>query len=439
MFLDPGNIGPGEHRYGGTSDPGNIGPGEHRYGEHRTRGTSDPGNIGLTPSLRLHYGATRCVLPQPKVPTSCISAKMLMLTLPCIGFRVVGDSHADEDRISLKHLCPEDKKRIANLIQELARVSEEKEETTLRFRDEQGQFEQKILELEEQNVLIAQERENLQQQYRECQELLGLYQLFLRQPQDSAVLAQSLRQPQDSAVLAQSLRQPQDSAVLPQSLRQPQERLDFHWTHQTQVLKQIKEFQKRSSPAVRAEDWEQRRSSPAVRAEDWEQRRIQLLVQRKQLQQERERLQRRLSDQEQRMSRQQGLNGNGYNTFHSDISTFLSFVFPLFRELRHSEHSGAAVRPVPELRRSSKAAMAIFKQHMVKTKYNIIMCFRLDLSLSELLGFFSPICPSTKQKSATYREKTAPCPSGPASRSFRKPAPQDWEESRILEDIFFIC
>uniref|UniRef100_A0A8C6UE33 Uncharacterized protein n=1 Tax=Neogobius melanostomus TaxID=47308 RepID=A0A8C6UE33_9GOBI len=144
-------------------------------------------------------------------------------------------AQTERDRISLKHLCPEDKKRIANLIQELARVSEEKEETTLRFRDEQGQFEQKILELEEQNVLIAQERENLQQQYRECQELLGLYQLFLRQPQDSAVLAQSLRQPQDSAVLAQSLRQPQDSAVLPQSLRQPQERLDFHWTHQTQA------------------------------------------------------------------------------------------------------------------------------------------------------------------------------------------------------------
>ncbi|XP_016126814.1 protein hinderin-like [Sinocyclocheilus grahami] len=85
---------------------------------------------------------------------------------------------------SLKDLCPEDKRRIANLIQELARVSEEKEESVQKLRDEQETFENKIQHLEQQNQLIIQERESLQQQYRECQELLGLYQQYLSQQQE---------------------------------------------------------------------------------------------------------------------------------------------------------------------------------------------------------------------------------------------------------------
>ncbi|XP_043077000.1 protein hinderin isoform X2 [Puntigrus tetrazona] len=85
---------------------------------------------------------------------------------------------------SLRDLCPEDKRRIANLIQELARVSEEKEESVQKLRDEQETFEKKIQQLEQQNQLIVQERESLQQQYRECQELLGLYQQYLSQQQE---------------------------------------------------------------------------------------------------------------------------------------------------------------------------------------------------------------------------------------------------------------
>ncbi|KAI7795764.1 protein hinderin isoform X1 [Triplophysa rosa] len=85
---------------------------------------------------------------------------------------------------SLKDLCPEDKRRIANLIQELARVSEEKEESVQKLKDEQETFEKQIHQLEQQNQLIIQERESLQQQYRECQELLGLYQQHLSQQQE---------------------------------------------------------------------------------------------------------------------------------------------------------------------------------------------------------------------------------------------------------------
>ncbi|OCT98918.1 hypothetical protein XELAEV_18011150mg [Xenopus laevis] len=62
---------------------------------------------------------------------------------------------------SLKDLCPEDKRRIANLIQELARVSEEKEVTEERLKMEQESFEKKIRQLEEQNNLIGTEREDI--------------------------------------------------------------------------------------------------------------------------------------------------------------------------------------------------------------------------------------------------------------------------------------
>ncbi|XP_037758356.1 protein hinderin isoform X5 [Chelonia mydas] len=92
---------------------------------------------------------------------------------------------------SLKDLCPEDKRRIANLIKELARVSEEKEETEERLRAEQESFEKKIRQLEEQNELIIKEREALQQQYRECQELLSLYQKYLSEQQEKLTVSLS--------------------------------------------------------------------------------------------------------------------------------------------------------------------------------------------------------------------------------------------------------
>ncbi|XP_030781807.1 protein hinderin isoform X3 [Rhinopithecus roxellana] len=92
---------------------------------------------------------------------------------------------------SLKDLCLEDKRRIANLIKELARVSEEKEVTEERLKAEQESFEKKIRQLEEQNELIIKEREALQLQYRECQELLSLYQKYLSEQQEKLTMSLS--------------------------------------------------------------------------------------------------------------------------------------------------------------------------------------------------------------------------------------------------------
>ncbi|XP_055724980.1 protein hinderin-like isoform X3 [Salvelinus fontinalis] len=126
--------------------------------------------------------------PEATVPSPSPATRQHLLTTS----QALSEVTQAKSRASLKDLCPEDKRRIANLIQELARVSEEKEESVQRLKDEQETFECKILQLEQQNQLIVQERESLQQQYRECQELLGLYQQYLSQQQEK--LNQSITQ-----------------------------------------------------------------------------------------------------------------------------------------------------------------------------------------------------------------------------------------------------
>uniref|UniRef100_A0A8C0JBG1 KIAA1328 n=1 Tax=Chelonoidis abingdonii TaxID=106734 RepID=A0A8C0JBG1_CHEAB len=128
-----------------------------------------------------------------KVPGAAPSASMdpLKSTGDPAGQQVSGAKSA-----SLKDLCPEDKRRIANLIKELARVSEEKEETEERLRAEQESFEKKIRQLEEQNELIIKEREDIllkkkNNQYRECQELLSLYQKYLSEQQEKLTVSLS--------------------------------------------------------------------------------------------------------------------------------------------------------------------------------------------------------------------------------------------------------
>ncbi|XP_047553381.1 protein hinderin isoform X2 [Lutra lutra] len=129
-----------------------------------------------------------------KLPTSRVNAASISME----SLKGAGDS-VDEQNFcrgglksaSLKDLCLEDKRRIANLIKELARVSEEKEVTEERFRAEQESFEKKIRQLEEQNDLIIKEREALQLQYRECQELLSLYQKYLSEQQEKLTMSLS--------------------------------------------------------------------------------------------------------------------------------------------------------------------------------------------------------------------------------------------------------
>lgn len=141
---------------------------------------------------------SRLKLGNPKVDVKIKTSRMTDASV-CIGsLKGAGDSVTEQSfckggmkSASLKDLCLEDKRRIANLIKELARVSEEKEVTEERLKTEQESFEKKIRQLEEQNELIIKEREALQLQYRECQELLSLYQKYLSEQQEKLTMSLS--------------------------------------------------------------------------------------------------------------------------------------------------------------------------------------------------------------------------------------------------------
>ncbi|XP_045931623.1 protein hinderin [Micropterus dolomieu] len=186
-----------------TQTPFNLAPGStstssKRGTKVRTRSSSDCNETTLKKGGKKHgHLRSECsgIYTKEKVSVHH-SATEHTLSPPSDTFhpsiQVISETSRAKSQVCLKDLCPEDKRRIANLIEELARVNEEKEESVQRLKDEQENFECKIQQLEEQNLIIAQERESLQQQYRECQELLGLYQQYLSQQQ--AKLNQSIAQ-----------------------------------------------------------------------------------------------------------------------------------------------------------------------------------------------------------------------------------------------------
>ncbi|GAB1301514.1 Expressed sequence AW554918 [Apodemus speciosus] len=182
---------------------------------------------------------SRLKLINPKVDVKVKSSRVTDASISMEPLKGAGDPVADQSwnfckrgmkSASLKDLCLEDKRRIANLIKELARVyhkhqgkqantfssclapglhnsynreqdksvslrpnlrvSEEKEVTEERLKTEQESFEKKIRQLEEQNELIIKEREE-GLQYRECQELLSLYQKYLSEQQEKLTMSLS--------------------------------------------------------------------------------------------------------------------------------------------------------------------------------------------------------------------------------------------------------
>uniref|UniRef100_A0A8C2LFQ0 Expressed sequence AW554918 n=1 Tax=Cricetulus griseus TaxID=10029 RepID=A0A8C2LFQ0_CRIGR len=141
---------------------------------------------------------SRLKLINPKVDVKVKTSRVTDASISMESLKSAGDSVAEQNfckggmkSASLKDLCLEDKRRIANLIKELARVSEEKEVTEERLKTEQESFEKKIRQLEEQNELIIKEREDILLKYRECQELLSLYQKYLSEQQEKLTVSLS--------------------------------------------------------------------------------------------------------------------------------------------------------------------------------------------------------------------------------------------------------
>ncbi|EHH29270.1 hypothetical protein EGK_09643, partial [Macaca mulatta] len=141
---------------------------------------------------------SRHKLTSPKADVKLKTSRATDASISMESFKGTGDSVDEQNSCrgeiksaSLKDLCLEDKRRIANLIKELARVSEEKEVTEERLKAEQESFEKKIRQLEEQNELIIKEREDILLKYRECQELLSLYQKYLSEQQEKLTMSLS--------------------------------------------------------------------------------------------------------------------------------------------------------------------------------------------------------------------------------------------------------
>ncbi|XP_057701912.1 protein hinderin isoform X3 [Corythoichthys intestinalis] len=375
------------------------------------------------------------------------------------------ESTTAQSQVGLKDLCPEDKRRIANLIEELARVSEEKEESVKRFQDEHDNFEIKIQHLEQQNLLIAHERESLQQQYRECQELLGLYQQYLTQQQiklnqsnaelsqahtdykiqsseeaitkttgqangllfDGSYLSLAACQTHQPAVSRRSSgrREALEPATIPtpasyysktcpvdsgqhqiqtgeSGLQQVAFQDSGYVTQQRRTKGHYLEKNCESNLSQRKHWIEQEKdfaaenkkttTIPQLGSEDWEEKMHQLLLQKMQLEMEREKLQTRLADQEERLSRQ--------------------------------------------------------NQQLLQSQLD---CRRLDLSAVDLVDIFSSIPTHDQCKPSSCRPKSSQRGQSltarkPICRTVQTPAvpyppkcQQDLEESQILEDIFFIC
>ncbi|XP_008278725.1 protein hinderin [Stegastes partitus] len=492
--------------------------------------------------------------------------------------QVICDTSRAKSEVCLKDLCPEDKRRIANLIEELARVSEEKEESVQRLKDEQGNFERKIQQLEQQNLMIAQERESLQQQYRECQELLGLYQQYLSQQQ--AKLNQSIAQltqpPTHSKVLSseeapsrtstsrangslfdgsylslaatgpqppqvyrsgdgrertvRAFRNPASLSCvdelslaggpIKQQMSQNWECREPHSCHKCEhcqcsghdtgygtqqwrsnnishlVNGHHDNFTQEACERLQSENTmcseaKEALSRPLLGHEDWEEKRHQLLLQKIQLEMERERLQARLTEQEERLNRQnQQLRqsrldysrfkqatqaevsssnirngdtepqGSTYQDLPSSVREDAE-AHPAGQNL-HEKHSQTVPAPVDAgddpLKRSrrdmatspTKSPAGLNKP----TSASVIPKTpeaRSDFSVVELLDIFSPVsareqCKPTMRRPKTSQHRSALAAPTSVGRTllssglaYPQSTQQDLEESQILEDIFFIC
>ncbi|XP_061195006.1 protein hinderin-like isoform X1 [Saccostrea echinata] len=88
-------------------------------------------------------------------------------------------------KVSLKDLCADDKKRVANLIKELAKMGDEKEAVLGQLQTERREYEKQVLQMVNQQEQILQEREDIQSKLFQCQELLSRYkdQLLEREEQ----------------------------------------------------------------------------------------------------------------------------------------------------------------------------------------------------------------------------------------------------------------
>uniref|UniRef100_A0A0L8HZR4 Uncharacterized protein n=1 Tax=Octopus bimaculoides TaxID=37653 RepID=A0A0L8HZR4_OCTBM len=95
-----------------------------------------------------------------------------------------GNSKEDYSKILLKDLCQEDKLRVANLILELAKLGDERDNAKQQLNKERGNFEVQIQRLTDQLKALTDDHKQILCKMMDCQHLLSIYQHILTELQD---------------------------------------------------------------------------------------------------------------------------------------------------------------------------------------------------------------------------------------------------------------
>lgn len=97
--------------------------------------------------------------------------------------RSVSFDSLETKKVFLKDLCHEDKLRIANLIQELAKAGEQREDAISKLSQEREDYKKRVSELTDQVQLLSDEHKQTLCKMTDCHHLLNLYQHILIEQQ----------------------------------------------------------------------------------------------------------------------------------------------------------------------------------------------------------------------------------------------------------------
>ncbi|XP_076082248.1 uncharacterized protein LOC143052956 [Mytilus galloprovincialis] len=168
-------------------------PGLSKKGNRRPRIRCKK-TLEIKPKIPVKQPQVETYTPRMKQMSSCSSDDTL-------ESRMNKENKRQTNRVSLKDLCAEDKKRVANLIKELARVGDEKEKYLGQLKEERENFEVQVLNLVQQQEQALKEREEVQERLFQCHELLSKYQEQILEKEEK--LNESLREQELSPGLTQ--------------------------------------------------------------------------------------------------------------------------------------------------------------------------------------------------------------------------------------------
>nr|XP_039262786.1 uncharacterized protein LOC120338874 [Styela clava] len=104
-----------------------------------------------------------------------------------------------DDGVTLKDLNPQDKQRIAHLIQELAKVGEEKENIVLALNDERHKFVMQVRQMEEEKRALMSKQQFLAEEVKQCQTLLQYYQNLITMQQTTLLAREESKAQSESS------------------------------------------------------------------------------------------------------------------------------------------------------------------------------------------------------------------------------------------------